>query len=158
MAIAVTTVPISRSTRLHGWRHFANPLLRLLSVTRELRRFQPHVIQSAHFYVNLYAALAGIEREMVCQTCHEHLFARTQCFVQIGLVESGHPFMPMCVACDVMARFMDGAYLSRVVVRPLPGQGCRPNHREPAGHVIACLYFEQLLGVLEFQVSPIFGT
>lgn len=37
-----------------GWR-----LLRLLRIVRELRRETPDIVQSAHFYTNLYAAIAG---------------------------------------------------------------------------------------------------
>ncbi len=36
-----------------------NPVMRLWRLMRELRRFRPHVVQAAHFYVNLYAALAA---------------------------------------------------------------------------------------------------
>ncbi len=36
-----------------------NPLSRTVSLTRLLRRFRPHVVQSAHFYTNLYVALAA---------------------------------------------------------------------------------------------------
>jgi glycosyltransferase involved in cell wall biosynthesis len=38
---------------------FGNPLFRLLSLGRALREFRPHLVQSAHFYTNLYAALAA---------------------------------------------------------------------------------------------------
>ncbi len=34
-----------------------SPALRLVELARRLRSFRPHVIHSAHFYVNLYAAL-----------------------------------------------------------------------------------------------------
>jgi glycosyltransferase involved in cell wall biosynthesis len=37
----------------------ANPALRLVTLTRALRRFRPHVVQAAQFYVNLYVALAS---------------------------------------------------------------------------------------------------
>ena len=37
----------------------ANPALRLLTFARALRRFRPHVVQAAQFYVNLYVALAS---------------------------------------------------------------------------------------------------
>ena len=37
----------------------ANPALRLMTFTRALRRFRPHVVQAAHFYVNLYVALGS---------------------------------------------------------------------------------------------------
>ncbi len=36
-----------------------NPVSRMLMLTRELRRFRPHIIQSTHFYTNLYVAIAG---------------------------------------------------------------------------------------------------
>jgi len=36
-----------------------NPVIRLLEIVRHLRAFKPHLIQSSHFYTNLYAALAG---------------------------------------------------------------------------------------------------
>jgi glycosyltransferase involved in cell wall biosynthesis len=36
-----------------------HPLLRLVTVARALRRFRPHIVQAAHFYVNLYVALAS---------------------------------------------------------------------------------------------------
>jgi glycosyltransferase involved in cell wall biosynthesis len=36
-----------------------NPLLRLLTLALELRSFRPHIIQSAHFYTNLYTALVS---------------------------------------------------------------------------------------------------
>ena len=35
------------------------PVLRLMAVVRELRRFRPHIIQSAHSFANLYVALAA---------------------------------------------------------------------------------------------------
>ncbi len=38
---------------------FGNPLLRLVTLVVAMSRFRPHVIQSAHSYANLYAALAG---------------------------------------------------------------------------------------------------
>src|SRR6266566_9342229 len=37
----------------------AHPLLRLMTLTCALRHFRPHVVQAAHFYVNLYVALAS---------------------------------------------------------------------------------------------------
>lgn len=37
----------------------SNRFLRLVAVMRHVRRFKPDVIQSAHFYTNLYAAIAG---------------------------------------------------------------------------------------------------
>jgi glycosyltransferase involved in cell wall biosynthesis len=36
-----------------------SPLLRLVAFARALRRFKPHVIQSGHFFCNLYVALAA---------------------------------------------------------------------------------------------------
>ena len=37
----------------------ASPLLRLIAFARALRRFRPHIVQAAQFYVNLYVALAS---------------------------------------------------------------------------------------------------
>jgi glycosyltransferase involved in cell wall biosynthesis len=37
----------------------ANPLLRLSELTLLMRRFRPHILQSSHFFTNLYAALAA---------------------------------------------------------------------------------------------------
>lgn len=37
----------------------ANPVLRLMIVARAFRHFRPHIAQAAHFYVNLYVALAS---------------------------------------------------------------------------------------------------
>lgn len=37
----------------------ANPVLRLVSFARAIRRFRPHIVQAAHFYVNLYVAVAA---------------------------------------------------------------------------------------------------
>ncbi len=34
-----------------------SPLLRLMTLANSLRKFQPHIVQAVHFYVNLYAAL-----------------------------------------------------------------------------------------------------
>lgn len=36
-----------------------NPALRLVSLVQALRRFRPHVVQAAQFYLNLYVALAA---------------------------------------------------------------------------------------------------
>jgi glycosyltransferase involved in cell wall biosynthesis len=36
-----------------------SPVVRLWQLTGALRRFRPHVVQAAHFYANLYAALAA---------------------------------------------------------------------------------------------------
>jgi glycosyltransferase involved in cell wall biosynthesis len=36
-----------------------NPLLRLLTLTTALGAYRPHIVQSTHFYTNLYAAGAG---------------------------------------------------------------------------------------------------
>jgi len=38
---------------------FGSPLLRLVSIIREVRRWQPDIVQSAHLYTNLYAAIAA---------------------------------------------------------------------------------------------------
>jgi glycosyltransferase involved in cell wall biosynthesis len=38
---------------------FKNPLLRLMTLVKALRGFRPHIIQSTHFFANLYAALAA---------------------------------------------------------------------------------------------------
>lgn len=38
---------------------FVNPLLRLTTLTMALRQFHPHIVQSGHFFTNLYAAIAG---------------------------------------------------------------------------------------------------
>ena len=38
---------------------FANIPLRLASLTAQLRRFKPHIVQSTHFFCNLYAGLSG---------------------------------------------------------------------------------------------------
>ena len=38
---------------------FGNPLIRLATLTRELWRFRPHIVQSGHFFTNLYAAIAA---------------------------------------------------------------------------------------------------
>lgn len=35
------------------------PPLRVVALRRDLRRFRPHIVQSAHFYTNLYARLAA---------------------------------------------------------------------------------------------------
>ena len=37
----------------------AAPPLRVMALFRELRRFRPHIVQSAHFYTNLYVRLAA---------------------------------------------------------------------------------------------------
>jgi glycosyltransferase involved in cell wall biosynthesis len=37
----------------------ASRVLRLATFTRALRQFRPHVVQAAHFYVNLYVAVAS---------------------------------------------------------------------------------------------------
>jgi glycosyltransferase involved in cell wall biosynthesis len=37
----------------------ANPMVRLVTFARALRQFRPHIVQAAHFYVNLYVALAA---------------------------------------------------------------------------------------------------
>jgi len=37
--------------------HWANPLVRLLTIGHVLRTFEPDILQSSHFYTNLYAAL-----------------------------------------------------------------------------------------------------
>ncbi len=36
---------------------YQNPLLRLLAIFRAVRHFQPHILQSTHFFTNLYTAL-----------------------------------------------------------------------------------------------------
>jgi glycosyltransferase involved in cell wall biosynthesis len=36
-----------------------NPVLRVLEIWRKARSFRPQIVQSAHFYTNLYAALAA---------------------------------------------------------------------------------------------------
>lgn len=38
---------------------FGSPVLRLLSVIREVRRWRPDIVQSVHLYTNLYAAIAA---------------------------------------------------------------------------------------------------
>jgi len=38
---------------------FGNPLLRVVTLILTMSRIRPHVIQSAHSFANLYAALAG---------------------------------------------------------------------------------------------------
>ena len=38
---------------------FANIPLRLASLATQLRRFRPHIVQSTHFFCNLYAGLSG---------------------------------------------------------------------------------------------------
>ena len=38
---------------------FSPPPLRVLSVVAALRSFRPHIVQSTHFYANLYAVMAG---------------------------------------------------------------------------------------------------
>ncbi|MCL4237375.1 MAG: glycosyltransferase [Anaerolineae bacterium] len=38
---------------------FGLPLLRLFSIIREVRRWRPDIVQSAHLYTNLYAAIAA---------------------------------------------------------------------------------------------------
>ena len=43
----------------HWIGRFDNPLLRLTALTMALRQFHPHVVQSGHFFANLYAAIAG---------------------------------------------------------------------------------------------------
>jgi len=40
-----------------GW--FGNPLLRLASLTAGIGRFRPHIVQSAHFFCNLYVGIYG---------------------------------------------------------------------------------------------------
>lgn len=40
-----------------GWA--ANPAVRLVTFAHALWRFRPHIVQAAHFYVNLYVALAS---------------------------------------------------------------------------------------------------
>jgi len=37
----------------------ANPLARLAKFARALHQFSPHIVQAAHFYVNLYVAIAS---------------------------------------------------------------------------------------------------
>lgn len=37
--------------------HYSNPATRLLTFMTSLRDFRPHIIQSAHFYANLYVSL-----------------------------------------------------------------------------------------------------
>ena len=39
--------------------HHPAPPIRLVRLIRHLRRYRPHVVQAAHFYVNLYAVLAA---------------------------------------------------------------------------------------------------
>lgn len=39
---------------------FPAPPLRVLSVVAALRVFRPHIVQSTHFYANLYAVMAGL--------------------------------------------------------------------------------------------------
>ncbi len=41
------------------WVGNGNPLLRSFRIAQMLRSFQPHIIQSTHFFSNLYAALSG---------------------------------------------------------------------------------------------------
>jgi glycosyltransferase involved in cell wall biosynthesis len=38
---------------------YSNPLTRLIALTVSLRSFRPHVLQSAHFYVNLYVSMVA---------------------------------------------------------------------------------------------------
>lgn len=38
---------------------FGNPLLRVLALASALRDFRPHILQSAHFYTNLYVGLVA---------------------------------------------------------------------------------------------------
>jgi glycosyltransferase involved in cell wall biosynthesis len=48
--------------RWFGWSgsiRFANIPLRLASLALELARFRPHIVQSGHFFCNLYAGLCG---------------------------------------------------------------------------------------------------
>lgn len=37
----------------------ANPIRRLAALVRELRKFRPHILESAHFFTNIYAGLAA---------------------------------------------------------------------------------------------------
>jgi glycosyltransferase involved in cell wall biosynthesis len=39
--------------------HAQNPLLRILVLVRDLRRFRPHVVQSGHFWANYYSGIGG---------------------------------------------------------------------------------------------------
>ncbi len=36
-----------------------NPFIRLIKIITELNRFQPDIIQSSHFFMNIYAGIAG---------------------------------------------------------------------------------------------------
>ena len=38
---------------------YQNPILRLIALTRELRSFNPHILQSTHFFANLYVAIGA---------------------------------------------------------------------------------------------------
>ncbi len=38
---------------------YSSPIIRLIALTISLRHFRPHVLQSAHFYTNLYVSLAS---------------------------------------------------------------------------------------------------
>ena len=44
---------------VHWFGELGNPALRVVVLTKLLRSFRPHVIQSSHPFANLYAALAG---------------------------------------------------------------------------------------------------
>lgn len=48
--LGIEPIPVSRHE---------SPVLRLLAFASAARSFRPHVVQSAHFYANLYAALAA---------------------------------------------------------------------------------------------------
>lgn len=38
----------------------SNPILRLITLINSLRKFKPHIIQSAHFYTNLYISIGRL--------------------------------------------------------------------------------------------------
>jgi glycosyltransferase involved in cell wall biosynthesis len=44
---------------VHWFGRFGNPALRIVALTKLLRPFRPHVIQSGHTFTNLYAAVVG---------------------------------------------------------------------------------------------------
>lgn len=44
---------------------YGNPLLRLIRLNMALLSYRPHIIQSTHFYTNLYTALSGYLRRVI---------------------------------------------------------------------------------------------
>ena len=88
----------------------------------------------------------------------QRVLARPEGLVQLRGPQPGEPLVAVRVTADLMARLVDPANLSGVVIRPLARQRGRPDDGEAGRYAISRVDFEETLRVLEFQRTPRLGA